>query len=146
MIRRPPRSTLFPYTTLFRSQAGTAAVLWTAAPVGEAGAQEDDIARADPAGALGHGRQLGRADHAIERQVTQVQHHRLADQLFERDTAQVAAVLDAVIGRLNVGADVADRPHPVHDVPGVIDRRVRRQLLGAAALDDQRPATLAGHE
>src|SRR2546422_1205129 len=24
MIRRPPRSTLFPYTTLFRSQAGTA--------------------------------------------------------------------------------------------------------------------------
>src|SRR5256885_11673128 len=25
MIRRPPRSTLFPYTTLFRSQGGTAA-------------------------------------------------------------------------------------------------------------------------
>src|SRR2546428_10231378 len=25
MIRRPPRSTLFPYTTLFRSSAGTAA-------------------------------------------------------------------------------------------------------------------------
>src|SRR5688572_31117818 len=25
MIRRPPRSTLFPYTTLFRSGAGTAA-------------------------------------------------------------------------------------------------------------------------
>src|SRR3989337_3153289 len=25
MIRRPPRSTLFPYTTLFRSPAGTAA-------------------------------------------------------------------------------------------------------------------------
>src|SRR5258708_22153352 len=24
MIRRPPRSTLFPYTTLFRSQVGTA--------------------------------------------------------------------------------------------------------------------------
>src|SRR2546422_4301721 len=24
MIRRPPRSTLFPYTTLFRSEAGTA--------------------------------------------------------------------------------------------------------------------------
>src|SRR2546429_3178395 len=28
MIRRPPRSTLFPYTTLFRSSAGTASV-WT---------------------------------------------------------------------------------------------------------------------
>src|SRR2546430_11320135 len=27
MIRRPPRSTLFPYTTLFRSQGATTAVL-----------------------------------------------------------------------------------------------------------------------
>src|SRR2546430_9710492 len=27
MIRRPPRSTLFPYTTLFRSHAATGAVL-----------------------------------------------------------------------------------------------------------------------
>src|SRR3712207_7180257 len=27
MIRRPPRSTLFPYTTLFRSHAGAAGVL-----------------------------------------------------------------------------------------------------------------------
>src|SRR3712207_8046470 len=26
MIRRPPRSTLFPYTTLFRSQAGAALI------------------------------------------------------------------------------------------------------------------------
>src|SRR3712207_7502659 len=32
MIRRPPRSTLFPYTTLFRSQAGssTRSIVWTA--------------------------------------------------------------------------------------------------------------------
>src|SRR3712207_7670300 len=28
MIRRPPRSTLFPYTTLFRSLAGLIAVFW----------------------------------------------------------------------------------------------------------------------
>src|SRR5256885_13007232 len=28
MIRRPPRSTLFPYTTLFRSVLPPAAVLW----------------------------------------------------------------------------------------------------------------------
>src|SRR3989454_8523598 len=27
MIRRPPRSTLFPYTTLFRSEVGTASAL-----------------------------------------------------------------------------------------------------------------------
>src|SRR2546430_7023493 len=31
MIRRPPRSTLFPYTTLFRSQPEAAAVAWAAA-------------------------------------------------------------------------------------------------------------------
>src|SRR2546421_9518993 len=28
MIRRPPRSTLFPYTTLFRSRASVARVSW----------------------------------------------------------------------------------------------------------------------
>src|SRR3712207_7502435 len=32
MIRRPPRSTLFPYTTLFRSRAGRATALWGIAP------------------------------------------------------------------------------------------------------------------
>src|SRR2546422_1289990 len=30
MIRRPPRSTLFPYTTLFRSPCSTAGTPWTA--------------------------------------------------------------------------------------------------------------------
>src|SRR5258708_13011321 len=30
MIRRPPRSTLFPYTTLFRSHAGTSATRFAA--------------------------------------------------------------------------------------------------------------------
>src|SRR3712207_8343628 len=30
MIRRPPRSTLFPYTTLFRSEAGSASPVWGA--------------------------------------------------------------------------------------------------------------------
>src|SRR5258708_27362584 len=29
MIRRPPRSTLFPYTTLFRSKWSTRILLWT---------------------------------------------------------------------------------------------------------------------
>src|SRR5256885_8256736 len=30
MIRRPPRSTLFPYTTLFRSQRGAPEIAWAA--------------------------------------------------------------------------------------------------------------------
>src|SRR3712207_6894197 len=38
MIRRPPRSTLFPYTTLFRS----------AAPVEEVAARSGDVGRAHP--------------------------------------------------------------------------------------------------
>src|SRR2546426_10348589 len=39
MIRRPPRSTLFPYTTLFRSRAATAAVYLPAGqPVAKASA------------------------------------------------------------------------------------------------------------
>src|SRR2546429_6057367 len=32
MIRRPPRSTLFPYTTLFRSSEGTPTLVTQAAP------------------------------------------------------------------------------------------------------------------
>src|SRR3712207_9021356 len=36
MIRRPPRSTLFPYTTLFRSQGPRVRPSWT--PAGEEGA------------------------------------------------------------------------------------------------------------
>src|SRR2546422_11369446 len=42
MIRRPPRSTLFPYTTLFRSGAGLAHAL----------AVHEDLARQDEAGGL----------------------------------------------------------------------------------------------
>src|SRR3712207_7082520 len=32
MIRRPPRSTLFPYTTLFRSRTERLAVVWAVSP------------------------------------------------------------------------------------------------------------------
>src|SRR2546426_7278915 len=32
MIRRPPRSTLFPYTTLFRSRSGDHVELWVVNP------------------------------------------------------------------------------------------------------------------
>src|SRR5256885_11895977 len=48
MIRRPPRSTLFPYTTLFRSRAGRvpAPLRRRLAPRG--------AARAAPRGTLGH--------------------------------------------------------------------------------------------
>src|SRR5947209_14047632 len=35
MIRRPPRSTLFPYTTLFRSIQGTDGFIWVTRATGE---------------------------------------------------------------------------------------------------------------
>src|SRR5438132_7527422 len=41
MIRRPPRSTLFPYTTLFRSVHGAAGLPALHARTGEPGSQPD---------------------------------------------------------------------------------------------------------
>src|SRR2546428_4425795 len=46
MIRRPPRSTLFPYTTLFRSEHGVVERLHAEAHAGDAGRA---IAREPPA-------------------------------------------------------------------------------------------------
>src|SRR3712207_7717227 len=52
MIRRPPRSTLFPYTTLFRSRVLAVQV--------RRGADGDEELRAVGAGAgVGHGEQVG---------------------------------------------------------------------------------------
>src|SRR3712207_8711195 len=47
MIRRPPRSTLFPYTTLFRSQPGTAQGTAPCAvePPGATGAADSSLGR-----------------------------------------------------------------------------------------------------
>src|SRR3712207_8155044 len=59
MIRRPPRSTLFPYTTLFRSQAGDDRL----APTGELGRRGRDR---DPG--RGEGLRAGRRavpDHEV---------------------------------------------------------------------------------
>src|SRR3989442_10799363 len=50
MIRRPPRSTLFPYTTLFRSEV---AVAWLAAAPSDFLENLDIGGILEPAGALG---------------------------------------------------------------------------------------------
>src|SRR5438309_5428141 len=39
MIRRPPRSTLFPYTTLFRSRIGSCSGLWFARLTADVGGE-----------------------------------------------------------------------------------------------------------
>src|SRR3712207_8964007 len=69
MIRRPPRSTLFPYTTLFRSDGGQ-----QAPGVGVLGPREDHVGRRllddapgvhdrDLVGHLGHDAEVVRDDH-----------------------------------------------------------------------------------
>src|SRR2546430_17205809 len=55
MIRRPPRSTLFPYTTLFRSQGGAArvvAVRGDALPIGAVAEQTELLGEVLASGAL----------------------------------------------------------------------------------------------
>src|SRR2546429_1859564 len=47
MIRRPPRSTLFPYTTLFRSRIRAAWLRADANPVGRLGVDRRVVARID---------------------------------------------------------------------------------------------------
>src|SRR2546430_14492277 len=51
MIRRPPRSTLFPYTTLSRSRHRARRLRWWSPPPGMAGRRPADRVRKGPAGA-----------------------------------------------------------------------------------------------
>src|SRR5688572_32679526 len=71
MIRRPPRSTLFPYTTLFRSRSGRRDRVpqhwtWMARP-NQCGAEEDRADQADPAPHW-HGRRSRSEEHTSELQ------------------------------------------------------------------------------
>src|SRR5690242_21724747 len=68
MIRRPPRSTLFPYTTLFRSEAAPALADQFAhhrhgQPGGQAAAEGDRRAVADP------GYRVGEAGSLVARRL-----------------------------------------------------------------------------
>src|SRR3712207_7797130 len=71
MIRRPPRSTLFPYTTLFRSQAGD---------------EEED--RQQPVGSPGAQRQVqvqrGRADGEADQRLVPVRPRRVGPEQGEQ--------------------------------------------------------------
>ena len=53
MIRRPPRSTLFPYTTLFRSEVSVVIVIAPADPVAVAALVDDRIAEYRSKAAVG---------------------------------------------------------------------------------------------
>src|SRR3712207_8414326 len=59
MIRRPPRSTLFPYTTLFRSQAGGRDRLDAPGVRAELRLADQPVQRHPPGGGTGRGRPRG---------------------------------------------------------------------------------------
>src|SRR5258708_23098586 len=62
MIRRPPRSTLFPYTTLFRSAPGYAPLYGGAAP----GVQVPGVLHPDEAESIGKAPDVeGAGDHPL---------------------------------------------------------------------------------
>src|SRR3712207_8524421 len=66
MIRRPPRSTLFPYTTLFRSRASRGALVLDGAAGADLGTR---ALRADPADLRVAGRARARVVHDLDRRL-----------------------------------------------------------------------------
>src|SRR3712207_7183830 len=67
MIRRPPRSTLFPYTTLFRSQATELLLrVFGVKPSGEAEVTEEEVRTL-----IGHGTRSRSEEHTSELQSRQ---------------------------------------------------------------------------
>src|SRR3712207_7300224 len=69
MIRRPPRSTLFPYTTLFRSEPGDVVVI---AGKGHEQGQEFENARKEPFDDVTVAREALRAALARDRKSTRL--------------------------------------------------------------------------
>src|SRR5258708_28266605 len=87
MIRRPPRSTLFPYTTLFRSAAGGA------------GAAADDAGDRVPRRRVGprseeHTSELQSPDHLVCRLLLEKKNMHLAPALTPRTSAPTAVKHD----------------------------------------------------
>src|SRR3712207_6498285 len=102
MIRRPPRSTLFPYTTLFRSEAGTLAV-WVVGYV--AVSQVGVVVATRTANAAGREGGLGSAAFAI------------ASLLFQMPYGIIGvALLTALVPRMSRAASRSDVDGVVRDL------------------------------
>src|SRR2546430_9321845 len=106
MIRRPPRSTLFPYTTLFRSVASVVAPVCNPVPRSAARRVTERLALGGGRGSLSRGRGLG-LDESLE--IVHdfgetVQRHLGAQKLAVR------ACRRPEVGRL--GGRIPDRPAP----------------------------------
>src|SRR2546425_13143605 len=103
MIRRPPRSTLFPYTTLFRSHAGRVDL------------PQQQLALRETADELG---ELGVARHADAAHIALVEGEQPPSQVpHPKDAAVVGGELAAVPRRRRdpLGPPAPERPRPPPD-------------------------------
>src|SRR2546430_16602601 len=108
MIRRPPRSTLFPYTTLFRSRLPHV-------PARSRGARHP--------GAIGAGRAVrGRWGGADPVELTRLRRHRVLQDLLVRGIQLVARAVALEI--IRVVAVRAAGAHVVEDGAEHLDRQV----------------------
>src|SRR3712207_8749159 len=94
MIRRPPRSTLFPYTTLFRSTSASEwvreSVITPPAAVVRIGPQSD--ARRHPGASVGHAEMI----HAVLRRRKQISTYNWLDRKSTRLNSSHANISYAV--------------------------------------------------
>src|SRR5260370_20550525 len=118
MIRRPPRSTLFPYTTLFRSLASARKrASSTRSNSGNAVAAIDRNDRAGHIGARRRGQEQQRA----------VEVRRLSDALQRDAVDEVLAGLGLKELAVEIGLDIARRQRIDEDA---IARQLHRQHMG----------------
>src|SRR3712207_2177046 len=87
MIRRPPRSTLFPYTTLFRSEAAGKAVSAVKGQVGAARAAVTEQAETH----MRNAQEELREEHVEIALYTRIE--TFADEVGDRETAQLARAI-----------------------------------------------------
>src|SRR2546422_2438124 len=90
MIRRPPRSTLFPYTTLFRSAATVASQLHVRAQ--EAERQIAGVAQQ----ALRHGAEIARASELLGSLVGHLDQVSKATGTLEQSSREIGKLVDAI--------------------------------------------------
>src|SRR3712207_7725426 len=101
MIRRPPRSTLFPYTTLFRSRRRRGVVHPRAGPAGRAAPQ---LGGPGPAAPARRGGAAVRRDHALLAVVRSEEH---TSELQSRQYLVCRLLLEKKITNLVISDSIA---------------------------------------
>src|SRR5258708_31886638 len=140
MIRRPPRSTLFPYTTLFRSQAGELAA--AAGPHrGEREAVDELLRHPLREARRLHLEEAGGDDHgAVEGDAARVVSHQHGPAVRRDVLDAEAAHVEVTLVEQPEDAE-GDRQMPLGDAVGIDPTRVEEQFKAVDARGD----VVAGH-